>query len=144
MLRVESTVGDIAVSRVSDVFGLMQPGDAVVRIPLPEVPAGTEFRSSEREVTASVVGQADGSALMGPGELVFLDRGSSDGVRPGDVFRLAPVGGEGAARGGRGARSIVVHVRPRTSTARVVNVGDGTVTTGETARLIQRLVGPGR
>lgn len=144
LLEVESVSGDTAVTRVADVFGLVQPGDAVVRIPLPEIPSGTEFRASERSLTASVVGQADGSALMRPGELVFLDRGSADGVRPGDVFRLSPGGGEGTAAGDRGARSIVVRVGTRTSTARVVDVGDGTVTTGETARLVQRLVGPGR
>lgn len=144
LLEVESVSGDTAVSRVVDLFGLVQPGDGVVRVPIPAVPEGTKFRSPERAITASVVGQADGSALMRPGELVFLDRGSSDGVRPGDVFRLAPGGAEGTGRGGRGARSIVIRVSPETSTARVVDVGDGTVTTGETARLVQRLVGPGR
>lgn len=144
LLQVESVSGDTAVTRVADVFGLVQPGDPVLRVSLPEVPAGTEFRAAERALTASVVGQADGSALMRPGELVFLDRGSADGVRPGDVFRLSPGGGQGTAAGDRGARSIVVRVGARASTARVVDVGDGTVTTGETARLVQRLVGPGR
>ncbi|MFB6240030.1 MAG: LysM peptidoglycan-binding domain-containing protein, partial [Gemmatimonadota bacterium] len=110
LLEVGSVSGDTAVTRVADLFGLVQPGDPVLRLPLPEVPAGTEFRASERALTASVVGQADGSALMRPGELVFLDRGSADGVRPGDVFRLAPGGGEGTAGGDRGARSIVVRV----------------------------------
>lgn len=144
LLAVESVSGDTAVARVADVFGLVQPGDPVLHVPLPEIPSGTEYRASERTLTASVVDQADGSALMRPGELVFLDRGSADGVRAGDVFRLSPGGGERTAAGDRGARSVVVRVGPRTSTARVVDVGDGTVTTGETARLVQRLVGPGR
>lgn len=145
LLRVDSARGGTAVARVAAVFGLVRGGDEVVSVPLPEAPAGTEFRPPERELGATVLATANGEGLLREGGYVFLDHGSSAGVRPGDVFRIAAPGASGTGAGNEGGmRVIVVRVRPASSTARVVDVGDGTAAAGESVRLVQRLAGPGR
>lgn len=144
VLRVESVSGDTARASVGQVYGLLRSGDAVVRTPVPVVPPGTDFRPAEREMSATMLESAEGGALLREGGLVFLDRGSSGGVRPGDVFVAAPGEAEGE-RGERiGARVIVVRVRPETSTARVIHPGDGTVSPGAAARLVRRMAASGR
>lgn len=144
VLSVESVSGDTARARLGQVYGLVRGGDAVVRTPVPGIPGGTDFRPADRELSATMLEAADGGALLREGGLVFMDRGSSDGVRPGDVFVAAP-GEAGEGRGERiGARAIVVRVRPETSTARVIHPGDGTVSPGAAARLVRRVAAPAR
>lgn len=141
VLSVESVSGDTARARLDQVYGLVRGGDAVVRTPVPGIPGGTDFRSADRELSATMLEAAEGGALLQDGGLVFMDRGSSGGVRPGDVFVAAP----GEVRGERiGARMIVVRVRPETSTARVLHPGDGTVSPGAAARLVRRMAAPAR
>lgn len=144
VLRVATVRADTAVARVDQVYGLVSEGDAVVSTPVPPVPDATEFRPAQQEIRATFLEAADGGALLKEGGLVFLDSGSSDGVRPGDLFVAAP----GEATAGRadriGARVIVIRVRSESSTARVVFPGDGTVSQGATARLDQRLAASGR
>ena len=144
VLRVETVRADTAVALVDGVYGLVTEGDAVVLTSVPPVPDATNFRPAGQEIRARVLESADGSALLREGGRVFLEGGSSDGIRPGDVFVAAP-GEATAERASRiGARVIVVRVRPESSTARVVFPGDGTVSQGATARLQQRLAASGR
>lgn len=144
MLSVEVIDADTALARVHEVFGLVRDGDPVVAYPVPPVPEATEFRQADSELTARILEAADESALLREGGLVFLDRGSSDGVRTGDLFLAAPPESSTASAGRNGVRVIVVRVRSGSSTARVVFPGDGTVSQGATARLVRRLAAPGR
>lgn len=144
MLSLETVGADTALARVHGVFGLVRDGDPVVLYPVPPVPEATEFRQAEGELTAHILEAADGSALLREGGLVFLDSGSADGVRVGDLFLAAPPEASAASAGRNGVRVIVVRVRSRSSTARVVFPGDGTVSQGATARLVRRLAVPGR
>lgn len=143
ILAVERRRGDTAVARVTSIFGLVRGGEPVVRTRLPEVPAATRLEEAEREIRAGVLGAAGGEGLLREGGYLFLDRGASDGVRAGDVFRLSTRGGA-AAGGDRGSRAIVVRVGPGTSTARIVTVEAADAGGVRTARLVQRLAGPGR
>lgn len=144
LLSVEAVDADTVLARVHEVFGLVRDGHPVVAYPVPPVPEATEFRQPDTELTARILEAADESALLREGGLVFLDRGSSDGVRPGDLFLAAPPESSAASAGRNGVRVIVVRVRPGSSTARVVFPGDGTVSQGATARLVRRLAEPGR
>lgn len=143
ILRVESVRNDTALARMGSVFGLVRDGVDVIRLPeMPATPSATEFRPAETELTTTILAEAQGGALLRGGGLVFLDRGSSGGVRPGDVFTAAPEGSFDAASDA--VRLIVIRVRPASSTARITYPGDGTVSMGATARLTRRLVDPGR
>ena len=144
ILSLETVGADTALARVHGVFGLVRDGDPVVLYPVPPVPEATEFRESDGELTARILEAADGSALLREGGLVFLDSGSADGVRIGDLFLAAPPEASAASAGRNGVRVIVVRVRSGSSTARVVFPGDGTVSQGATARLVRRLAVPGR
>ncbi|MDP2498872.1 MAG: LysM peptidoglycan-binding domain-containing protein [Candidatus Palauibacterales bacterium] len=144
MLSLETVGADTALARVHGVFGLVRDGDPVVLYPVPPVPEATEFREADGELTARILEAADGSALLREGGLVFLDSGSADGVRIGDLFLAAPPEASAASAGRNGVRVIVVRVRSGSSTARVVFPGDGTVSQGATARLVRRLAVPGR
>ena len=144
MLSVEAVDADTALARVEHVFGLVRDGDPVVLYPVPPVPEATEFRQAEDELSARILEAADGSALLREGGLVFLDSGSSSGVRVGDLFLAVPPETSPASAGRNGVRVLVVRVRSGSSTARVVFPGDGSVSQGATARLVRRLAGPGR
>lgn len=144
MLRVEAVDGDTAMARVHGVFGLIRDGDPVVLYPVPPVPETTDFRQAETELTVRILEAADGSSLLREGGLVFLDSGSSSGVRVGDLFRAAPAGASVASADRAGVRVIAIRVRSGSSTARVVFPGDGRVSQGATAQLVRRLAGPGR
>ncbi len=144
MLRVEAVDGDTAMARVQGVFGLVRDGDPVVLYPVPPVPETTDFRQAETELMVRILEAADGSALLREGGLVFLDSGSSSGVRVGDLFRAAPAAASAASAGRTGVRVIAIRVRSGSSTARVVFPGDGTVSQGATAQLVRRLAGAGR
>lgn len=143
ILRVEGVRNDTALTRLEQVFGLVREGIDVIRLPdSPAAPSATEFRPAERELTTTIVAEPQGGALLSGGRLVFLDRGSAGGVRPGDLFLAAPEGSSDAATAG--VRLLVIRVRPGSSTARITYPGDGTVSMGATARLTRRLVGAGR
>lgn len=139
LLRVERVSDGEAVATVTDVFGIVRPGDRVVRIPLPPAPDGVEFRGAEREIEARLIGIEGDAVLLRDGTVAFLGAGASDGVRPGDVFAA-----EGTEAEGDDVRLIVVRVRGRTSTARVMDAGDGSVSVGDRTRLARRLAGSGR
>lgn len=143
VLTVESVRRDTAVARVADVFGMVREDESVAKIPVPPIPTGVEFRPAEREVRARVLELAGSGSLLRDGSLVYLDAGSEDGVRPGDVFLASSAEAAGLA-GDRLARLLVVRVRRGNATARVVDVGDGSVGPGARARLAERMAGSGR
>lgn len=144
LLAVESAGGETAIARVTDVFGLVQPGESVVRFPVPPAPAGIEFRPAEREIGARLLALVGGGELLHDGSLVFLDAGRSDGVRPGDVFVVDGADDAGEGRADEETSLIAVRVRGKTSTVRVLQAGDGSVRIGARARLARRLAGSGR
>lgn len=146
LLTVESAGEETAVARVAEVFGLVRPGESVVRIPVPPAPDAVEFLPARREIDARMLGLVEGTDLLRDGTLVFLGAGASDGVRPGDVFvaGAAEDAAPGEGGGGQDTRVIVVRVLGETSTARVIDAGDGSVGVGARARLARRLAGPGR
>lgn len=146
LLTVEKAGEETAVARVADVFGLVRSGESVVRIPVRPAPEAVEFLPAQRDIGARLLGVDGGGALLHDGTLVFLGAGASDGVRPGDVFvaNAAEGAAPGEGGGGEGSRLIVVRVREETSTARVLDAGDGSVGVGARTRLAERLAGSGR
>lgn len=139
LLRVERSRDGRAVARVSDVFGIVRAGHRLIRTPVPAAPDGVEFAPADRDIAVRLMGIEGDAVLLRDGTVTFLDAGASDGVRPGDVFVA-----EGTEPRGDETRLIVVRVRPETSTARVMDAGDGSVSVGDRARLARRLTGGGR
>lgn len=94
-------------------------------------------------VVGQIIAHRDDQPLVGPQDVVFLDRGRQDGVGLGDQFELRRTARE---RQGRVdlinevmATVQVVHVGERTSTARVVRVTQPDVPVGIEARQVAKL-----
>lgn len=137
VLRVE---GNRAVAGIGRTFDLFRPGQPVVRVGTLEVPRSREWRPDEDGIGAEVIGVGSEAPLVRLNGHVYLDAGSSAGVRPGDEFALLARGtAPGDAAAGRLAVVRVVRVTPETSTARVVGIRRGRVPPGSAARLVRRL-----
>ena len=94
-------------------------------------------------VTGEVVGVADPSAsIVSIQDEVFIDRGTADSVRLGDIFAIS--GTERARADFSGveteqAEAMVVNVQPHTCTALIITVLRPDVRIGSTARQIRRM-----
>jgi len=142
LLRVNRLWADSARATVERVFGAYSVGDAIVA--LDEYVLDPEARAEEVDVgmTGRVVGFEVPQVLLGPGEIVFLDLGLVDDVRLGDEFAVF-------ARDEREAIVAeipdalivvrVVHLTQNTSTARVTEVRDPGIRSGDPVRLVRRM-----
>lgn len=94
-------------------------------------------------VVGKVIAHRDQQPLVGPQDVVFLDRGRQDGVALGDQFELRRTAVERPNAVDRVnevmATVQVVHVGEKTSTARVIRVTQPDVPAGIEARQIAKL-----
>ncbi|HEX4575376.1 MAG TPA: LysM peptidoglycan-binding domain-containing protein [Gemmatimonadales bacterium] len=90
---------------------------------------------------AQVVAQRDLNVLVGPQQIIFLNRGRYDGVTPGDVFQvLAPARGLPGTASEQVEVSIeIVHVRDHSSSGLILNIEHPNLKAGMPARLIRKM-----
>lgn len=76
-------------------YGPLSPGDPVMRFTPPSVEEIVETSSADGEIEAMIVElQADKHmSLVSQGNLVYLDKGQGDGLRPGDYLEVFRTGG---------------------------------------------------
>ena len=90
-----------------------------------------------------VIGGRDEQPLIGPQDVIFLDRGRTDGVALGDQFELRRSARERVNRADLVnevmATVQVVHVGEHTATARVLRVTQPDVPVGIEARQVAKL-----
>jgi hypothetical protein len=142
LLQVTGGSATRAAARVIALYGAVTDGQEVMRIAPYRMPASVR----PVDVTDGVTGQVIG--LVKPGDVVnlqdgiFLNRGTQEGVRLGDVFQIT---GTDRTRTDFSdvqlpqAQAVVVNVRPHTSTAIIVSLQRPDVRAGSAARQIRRL-----
>jgi hypothetical protein len=94
-------------------------------------------------VEAAIIQSRDQQVLKGPQDVVFINKGRSDGVAVGDLFeirRVPEVREEGAMTVPEVMGVLqVVHVRDKTATTRVLNVNAPNVPPGTPTRQFAKL-----
>jgi hypothetical protein len=90
---------------------------------------------------AQVVGMRDLHVLVGPQQIVFLNRGRFDGVTPGDMFQvLAPAQGLPGTPSEQVEVTVeVVHVRDHSASGLILNIEHPNLKPGMPARLIRKM-----
>jgi hypothetical protein len=132
-----------AVAEVIEVYQAIEAGDRT--LPLEPFRAGPQARAVPVEggVQASVLADRDGHPFFATQSVLFLDRGSQDGVAVGDIFevRRTPRDREPQADTVDDAlvRVQVVRVGERTATALVLGVGYPRVIAGAPATQVAKL-----
>lgn len=144
MLEVRAVEGDSARAEVLEVFGDYRVGDAVVGAEPFAFEMNRRRPAAESAMVVDVLGYDVEQVLLGRGDMVFLDVGSSAGVRLGDEFAVFGSDERRPAEADWNDRMAVVRVvrvQPRTATAMVVDVQELGVEPGVPARLVFRAAG---
>lgn len=151
--HVLRTVGAVRVSRtfqspdsvravVMRIFGDYRVGDPVIVAEEYTIVPGVMPEPESDGVVGSVLGFTEDQTLLGTGEQLFLDLGSSNGVQAGDVFAIFSANepaAETAFVEDRLTTVLVVHASETTSTARVTEVRDAGMRPGVAVRRIERM-----
>jgi hypothetical protein len=143
LARVSDTAGGRYVATVVALYGAIQRGQRV--LPAERfVPAGAGKAVPLSDgVRATMLGGASRQELKTPQMVVFLDKGSQDGVARGDLFEIRrqperlP---DGTVRIDEVMATLqVVHTREHSATARVLGVISPDIPPGSTARQVAKL-----
>lgn len=138
ILTVEEGVDGGVLAVVDRIYGEMTPGDLVRPLPAFPLTPGMESRPVSGGLRAPVIGFAALHQIQGIGDYVFLGAGSSEGLRPGDVFEvvwddLPP----GEAPGGGSVQVLTVH--RGYATGRIVRLENPVFRTGVVLALSRRM-----
>lgn len=143
LARVTDVAPGRTVASVIAVYGDVAQGDRL--LPAEKfVESGAKRAAPVADgVQARVVGIPMQQVLTGPQDVLFLDKGSRDGVAPGDMFEVR----RAATRRADGAVNVpevmallqVVRVGERSATARVLNVVSPRIALGTESRQIAKL-----
>jgi LysM repeat protein len=139
LIRVTSTDGGRIIGTVVAVYGPVRGGQLI--LPAEKFGAVGDKRAVPVAdgLSASVVGWPGYMELKDPLDVLFLDKGRQDGVRPGDVFELRRTPATPAESADVMATLTVVRVGERHSTVRVAKVASPKIAVGERARQVARL-----
>jgi hypothetical protein len=139
MLTVVAVDGDTVIAEPSNEFDQMALGDFVSSTdPFTLDRSDRPTPLEEPGMAATVVAFQVPNQLNSRGTVLFLDKGSLDGVHTGDVFELRLGGGEGWS--GKVAGRVIVHrVRENTAAARVIQVTNPVFFQGTTVHMVARM-----
>lgn len=139
LVRVTSTEGGKTFGNVIALYGPVRQGQFV----LPAEKFGDGGRQRAVAVAdgieARVVGWPGYMELKEPLDVVFLDKGQREGVRPGDVFELRRTPMGSGETSDLMATLTVVRVGERTSTVKVAKVASPRIAAGVVAKQVARL-----
>ncbi len=133
--------GGNATGQVIAVYQSMTSGQFVIPIQ-PYKPGPARGVAVDSGIVGSVISLRDQHDLATEGDVVFIDKGADDSVHLGDVFQLS---GTTTAASGIGevvqneVKAIVVYLRPRSSSAVIIQIDRPDVRAGDTARQIRRM-----
>ena len=143
LLRVVDNSRAEVLAEVLSIYGPIRNGQQVLPAERFVDPGNVRAVPISDGVRGKVIAQRDQQPLTGPQDVLFLNRGRTDGVALGDIFELRqrprnrP---EAAAIIDEPMATVqVVHVSERTSTARVVRVTQPDVSAGTEARQVAKL-----
>jgi hypothetical protein len=143
MVRVTEVAPGRIVAFIIAVYGSIEQGDRV--LPAEKfTPSGTARAAAVADgVEARVLGGPTAQILKGPQDVLFLDKGSRDGVAPGDIFEVR----RAEVRRVDGAVDVpevmavlqVVRVGERSATARILTVSSPDIADGTGSRQVAKL-----
>ncbi|HKP49072.1 MAG TPA: LysM domain-containing protein, partial [Gemmatimonadales bacterium] len=143
MVRVTDVSRAENTAEVIAIYGPIRSGQFT--LPVEQFPDPGEVRPVPISdgVDAAIIESRDEQVLKGPQDVVFINKGRSDGVAVGDLFevRRSP---EARPEGAMTVPEVmavlqVVHVRDKTATTRVISVVAPNVPSGTAARQIAKL-----
>lgn len=143
MLRVTDVSRAENTAEVIAIYGAIQTGQNT--LPVEQFPDPGEVRPVPISdgVEAAIIESRDQQILKGPQDVVFINKGRSDGVAVGDLFevrRTPETRPEGAMTVPEVMGLLqVVHVRDKTATTRVLTVSSPNVEPGTAARQVAKL-----
>jgi nucleoid-associated protein YgaU len=143
MVRVTDVSRAENTAEVIAIYGAMQTGQST--LPVEQFPDPGEVRPVPISdgVEAAIIESRDEQILKGPQDVVFINKGRSDGVAVGDLFeiRRSPEARPDGAMTVPEVMGVlqVVHVRDKTATTRVLNVMAPNVPSGTGARQVAKL-----
>ena len=143
LARVVDTVQGRFVAELVATYGPVRQGQRVLPAEKFTPSGGAHAVPVNDGVLATFIGGAGRQDLKAPQMVVFLDKGRSDGVAPGDLFEIRRQP-ERLPDGRQLVNDVmatvqVVHVREHTATGRVLNVLSPDIPPGTGARQIARL-----
>ncbi len=146
LLKVTSVgnAGDNVMAQVVAMYGTITSGQSVMVAPVYQPRTGVRPVpvSGDSAITGDVIDLRTPHELASEQNIVFLNRGSDDGVRVGDIFDVT---GTAASTIGIGdivqeqAKVLVVFTRPKTCSAIIIELERPDVGPGSTARQIYRM-----
>ncbi len=143
LARITDTATGRYIAVVEAVYGPIQPGQ--VALPAEKfTPAGSERAMPvSNGVRGKFLGGPHRQELKAPQMVVFIDKGRSDGVAPGDIFevrRKAERLDDGQQRISEPLATIqIVHVRQHTATGRYLNILLPDIAPGTEVRQVAKL-----
>lgn len=142
MLEVLEADGRTARARVTGLFADYEVGDVVILAEGFDVPPTLGQAVEENGMQGQLLGSERDRAILGEGDMVFLDAGDEDGVRIGDEFLLFDQRDDAATRAAdRMATMRIVRTTATTATGRIVDLRDTSPQPLSPARRVLRAVG---
>ena len=143
ILRVTEVAPGRTVAEVIALYADMVQGQRVMPAEKFQAAGNRQAIPVADGVAARVLGSPQTQTLYGPQDVMFLDKGRSDGVAPGDIFEIR----RSQERRDDGVMSTpdvmavlqVVRVGDRTATARVLRVVSPSILAGTESRQVARL-----
>ncbi len=95
----------------------------------------------EQGLEGQVIGQRDVHVIMGPQQIIFINRGRAEGVTPGDMFEVfrPSAGVPGSASEQVQVVVEIVHTREHSSSGLVLNIEHPNLVPGMPVRLIRKM-----
>jgi LysM repeat protein len=139
-----TSMGDTAVAEVVAAYQAIASGQGVMPAPVYHPVTGVHPVpvNADSAITGEVIGLRTPHEIAEQQDVLFLNRGSDDGVRPGDIFQISGIAPASAHVGPvvqNKAQVLVVYTRPHVSTAVIIQLSRPDVHAGSTARLIRRM-----
>ncbi|MBI5902039.1 MAG: LysM peptidoglycan-binding domain-containing protein [Deltaproteobacteria bacterium] len=83
---VVTKTGDVAEALIERSYKEIEQGAKLM--PYKEVPPAVEMLDAEADVTGHIVASLEGEGYFGKGDIVYIDKGSSDGLKTGNTMRI--------------------------------------------------------
>jgi hypothetical protein len=136
--------GDTAVAMVMAAYQSIASGQGVMPAPVFHPATGVHPLpvSANKAVTGEVIDLRTPHELAELQDVLFLNRGSEDGVHEGDIFQITGEAPASAHLGGivqDKAKVLVVYTRPHVATAVIIQLSRPDIRPGATARQIYRM-----
>ena len=138
--EVVSQVDGQSLCRVTENFDPILMNDRVMPASISEAPIFDAWVKPERTIRATILAINEPLISIHISDIIYIDRGSNDGVSPGDRFTIYSRADDRAAANDRPAMGELqaVNVMPTETAVMVVSMRDNTIRIGDRAELTAR------